>query len=101
MFDKMVVVLIPLMGMVDIDQEVIMSMGMIVAGTRLQKDLKVSDEVWERVIEKKFRGRYRNVDDTLRDLLGLPVENKPVKRYSSDDQYAVIQEWKKWPARPV
>lgn len=81
----MVLVDIPLVGTIDLDEQQIAAIGM-VAEVALTKPLKVSEDVWLEVIRRKYRGRYRNVDDPLREALGLPIEGKPVKQYSDESE---------------
>lgn len=88
----MVLVMIPLVGIIDLDKSEMMVIAMSL-GIVLDKPLKVSEEVWLELIRRKYSGRYRNIDDPLREALGLPIEEKqPVKRYSDEsDENGAIQ----------
>jgi hypothetical protein len=66
----------------------------------LNHDLKVSEEVWQRMIMIKYDQRFRNMDDTLRSVLGMKIVNPPVKNYSDEGgNNAESTDTKKCPAR--
>ena len=52
--------------------------------TALNHDLKVSDEVWQRLIKIKYDRRFRNIDDALRSVLGMKIVHPPVKNFSDE-----------------
>lgn len=45
-------------------------------------DVRLTDEVYWALVEKKFRGRHRSIDEVLRPLLGLPCIHRRVQNYS-------------------
>ena len=54
----------------------------------LTRPLKVDEEVWLELIRRKYTGRYHNIDQPLREALGLPLrEQDPVKNYSDEGLY--------------
>jgi len=83
-------ILIPLVGIIDLDPEMI-KMSALSVGVVLNKPLKVSEEVWSEIIRRKYSGRYRNVDDVIRNAFGMPVNGKPVKSYSDEGDPVVIK----------
>lgn len=44
----------------------------------------VTDEVWLELIRVKYSGRYRSLDEVIRDKFGLNLQHPEVKNYSSD-----------------
>ena len=54
----------------------------------LTRPIKVDEEVWLELIRRKYNGRFRNINEPLRDALGLSLsERKPVKNYSDEGNY--------------
>lgn len=53
--------------------------------TELIHPIKVDDDVWLELIRRKYAGRYHNVNEPLREALGLPTRARlPVKMYSDE-----------------
>jgi Arc/MetJ family transcription regulator len=58
------------------------------------KTIRVDDEVWEKLMELRTKGRARSVNEVLRQLLGLATtdeqspqpESKPAQSSSSESQ---------------
>lgn len=87
----MATILIPLVGMLDVDPELVAMSGMVVIGkTQLVKDIPVDLEVWKYWIAQKRAGRYRSMNDLFRvEFLGKAPNNPLVKNYSDEsDQIA-------------
>jgi len=62
--------------------------------TALNHSIKVDDDVFIELIHRKYHGRFRNVNESLRDALGLhPSENLiHVKNYSDEGDLIDIKE---------
>lgn len=39
----------------------------------LSHPIKVSEDVWLELIKRKYAGRYRSIDEPMREALGLPL----------------------------
>ncbi len=51
----------------------------------LMHSIRVDDDVWLELIRRKYASRYRNINEPLRDALGLPLQDRiPVKIYSDE-----------------
>lgn len=51
---------------------------------RLDYDAKLSEDVYWKLVEMKFKTRARSVDEVLRVLLGMPANHTRVKHYSHE-----------------
>lgn len=76
-------VLIPLVGMIEID-EITISGVCLMTGAILKKDVKVDEELWEILTLGTITGRYKSVNDYLRERFGLEPLNARVKRFSDE-----------------
>lgn len=51
----------------------------------LTHSIMVDDEVWIELIRRKYAGRFHNVNDPMREALGLQSEDRdPVRNYSDE-----------------
>jgi hypothetical protein len=50
----------------------------------VERSILVTEEVWLELIRVKYSGRYRSVDEVIRDRFGLSMQHREVKNYSSD-----------------
>ena len=50
----------------------------------VERCIQVTEEVWLELIRVKYSGRYRSVDEVIRDRFGLNLQHREVKNYSSD-----------------
>lgn len=54
----------------------------------LNRPIKVDEEVWLELIHRKYEGRFHNINEPLREALGLSLsEREPVKNYSDEGNY--------------
>lgn len=56
--------------------------------TELRRPIKVSEDVWLELIRRKYAGRYRNIDEPMREALGLPLRDLPPVKVYSDESAA-------------
>jgi len=55
------------------------------------KGLVVTEKVYWRLVDLKFAGKYRSIDETIRPLIGVsPGKNPRLKNYE-DEPYGVTK----------
>lgn len=77
-------ILIPLVGIIEVDIETLGKVGMIVGKSVLIHDVKIDDDLWLYLVSQKIEGRFKNLNDVIRVKFGFPRLNPPVKRYSDE-----------------
>lgn len=79
-------ILIPLVGLIEMDIESIGKIGMIVGKSVLIHDVKLDDDLWLYLVSQKIEGRFKNINDVIRVRFGFPPLNPPVKRFSDEGE---------------
>lgn len=77
-------ILIPLVGLIEIDIETLGKIGMIAEKSALIHDVKLDDDLWLHLVSQKIEGRFKNINDVIRVNFGFPPLNPPVKRFSDE-----------------
>jgi hypothetical protein len=56
----------------------------LMAATVVERDIKVTDEVYWHLVGLKLNGKFRSVDEALRPILGLKSGSNPYLKHSHE-----------------